>query len=260
MSAGNELRVPGRFRKTATTSKEQPVESALWLVRHMCDHLGLDDLGDTELLDFGCGVKFTEALINHSLPIKKYIGVDVDREMIDFLLANVHDPRFEYFHINAHNDLYNPDGEVLSEDTKLPIDGRAFDVICLFSVFTHLAPHDYSTLLKLLRRYVKPDGRLFYTLFVDELTEGGHGLIDRWTKALRGKVPEELVEYIDQNPQAGKAGTIETFRDLHPSTPLEWAVYSERYARELTEESGWEIVELSPPDVYIQHHFVCTPR
>ncbi len=219
MSAGNELRVPGRFRKTATTSKEQPVESALWLVRHMCDHLGLDDLGDTELLDFGCGVKFTEALINHSLPIKKYIGVDVDREMIDFLLANVHDPRFEYFHIDAHNDLYNPE-----------------------------------------RRYVKPDGRLFYTLFVDELTEGGHGLIDRWTKALGGKVPKELVEYIDQNPQAGKAGTIETFRDLHPSTPLEWAVYSERYARELTEESGWEIVELSPPDVYIQHHFVCTPR
>jgi SAM-dependent methyltransferase len=256
----NELRVPGRFRKTATTSKDQPVESALWLVRHMCDHLGLDDLGDTELLDFGCGVKFTEALINHSLPIKKYVGVDVDREMIDFLRANVRDPRFEYFHIGAHNDLYNPDGEVLSEDTKLPIDGRTFDVISLFSVFTHLAPHDYTTVLKLMRRYVKPEGRLFYTAYVDELTEGGHGLMDKWTNAVRGEVSKEVADYVEKDPQVGKAGTIETFRDLHPSMPLGWAVYSERYARELTEEAGWEIVELSPPDVYIQHHFICAPR
>jgi SAM-dependent methyltransferase len=260
MTTPNELRVPPRLRKTATTSEEESIESALWLVDHMCEHLGLDDLGSTELLDFGCGVKFTQALINHSLPIKKYVGVDVDREMIDFLRETVQDPRFEYFHIDAHNELYNPGGEVLSEDAKLPIDGRAFDVICLFSVFTHLAPHDYATLLKLLRRYVKPDGRLFYTLFVDELTEGGHGLMDRWTNAVRGNIPKEIAEYVESNPHVGRAGTIETFRDLHPGTPLKWAVYSERYARELTQAGGWEVVELSAPEIYIQHHFVCSPR
>jgi len=28
----------------------------------------------------------------------------------------------------------------MSEQTTLPIDGQQFDLICLFSVFTHLAP------------------------------------------------------------------------------------------------------------------------
>jgi SAM-dependent methyltransferase len=239
MMQRNELRVPGRFRKTATTNRERPVESAVWLVRHMCEHLGLEDLGETEILDFGCGVKLTEALINQDLPIKRYVGVDIDREMIDFLRENVHDERFEYFHIDAHNERYNPQGQPLDEDAELPIDGRSFDVISLFSVFTHLAPPDARTMLKLMRRYVRPDGRLFYTLFVDERTAGGHGLMDKWASGERETVP---------------------FRDLDPSRPLKWAVYSERYARELTEEAGWEVIELSPPDLYIQHHFICQPN
>lgn len=201
----------------------------------------------------------TQALINNSMPIKKYVGVDVYREMIDFLRGNVHDPRFEYFHIDAHNELYNPGGEVLTEDSKLPIEGRAFDVICLFSVFTHLAPHDYGTMLELLRRYVKRDGRLFFTLYIDELTEGRHGLMDGWTEGLGRMPPEKIAEYTDSHPEASKVGTTEKFRDLHPSQPLKWALYSERYARELIRETGWKVVSLSPPDVHIQHHFVCAP-
>jgi hypothetical protein len=48
-------------------------------------------------------------------------------------------------------------------------------VICLYSVFTHLSPADYVTMLKILRRYVRPEGRLV-PLFVDELTDDGLGL------------------------------------------------------------------------------------
>ena len=94
----NALHVPLKFRRGARRSnEEESIESAIWLIEHMCDHLGLDDLGKAEVLDFGCGVKFTQALINHSLPIKKYVGVDVNREAIDFLRERVHDPRFEHF-------------------------------------------------------------------------------------------------------------------------------------------------------------------
>jgi hypothetical protein len=59
------------------------------------------------------------------------------------------------------------------------------------------------------------------------------------------------------NPQPSPVGR---FKDLDPSRPLLWAVYSERYARELIEGTGWEVVSLWPPDEYIQHHFVCAPR
>lgn len=47
---------------------------------------------NTELLDVGCGTKFSEALLNDEVPIKKYAGVDVYAEMIDVLRQEVADP------------------------------------------------------------------------------------------------------------------------------------------------------------------------
>src|SRR5438093_13643990 len=87
------LHVPLKFRRGARRSnEEESIESAIWLIEHMCDHLGLDDLGQAEVLDLRCGVKFTQALINHSLPIKKYVGADVNREANDSRPERVHDP------------------------------------------------------------------------------------------------------------------------------------------------------------------------
>jgi len=237
-----ELEVPREFRRGSRNDEEASIASAMWLIEHISSHIGLDDLGETEVLDVGCGVKFTQAFLNHSLPIGRYTGLDVYREMIDFLRESVDDPRFEYFHINAHNEMYNPRGEPL-RDTTLPLGDRTFDLICLLSVFTHLAPEDYRTMLELLRPHVKPDGRLFYTLFIDELTAGGHGLMDGWARRL--------------GPTA--VGSVETFRDLNPEQPLKWALYSRRYAHELIAGTGWEVVSLSPPLPHAQHHFVCAP-
>jgi SAM-dependent methyltransferase len=252
----NELRVPWKLRRGARRGDEDAeISSAVWLIRHMCAHLGLDDLGGSEVLDFGCGVKFTQALINHHLPIRRYVGIDVESEMIAFLQQHVTDARFEYHHLDARNELYNPDGVVLSDTTPLPIDGQTFDVICLFSVFTHLAPHDACTMLKLLRRFTKPDGRLFFTLYIDERTTNGYGLMDGWHHLLSRLPSEELAQYVEEHPEM--AGPIETFRDLDPTRPLTWAVYSESYARELIRSTGWHALNLSPPDEYIQHHFVC---
>jgi len=251
------LHVPSRFRRGARQDEEASIDSAVWLIEHMCRCVGFDDLGDSEVLDVGCGVKFTQAFIGRSLPIRRYVGVDVYEEMIEFLRRTVDDPRFEYHHVNTHNELYNPNGEPLTEATVLPV--GEFDLICLFSVFTHLAPSDYRTMLGLLRRHVKRDGRLFFTLFIDEPTQSGHGRMDRFAKALSGMSPEEIAERIEQSPNAPGAGATETFKDLDPARPLMWAVYSERYARELIEGTGWEVVSLSPPDEYIQHHFVCAP-
>ncbi len=213
-----ELLLRGGFK-----DDEAAVRYGVWGIEHMCQELGLEDLGD--------------------------VGVDVSEAIIEFLQRNVDDPRFEYQRINAHNEMYNPNGEPLSE-LVLPIGQRKFDLICLFSVFTHLAPHDFETMLRLLRAYVKPDGRLFFSVYIDELTEEGHGLMDKVALA------------------AGDShvGNIETFQDLNPEKPLDWAMYSERYARELIEATGWRALRLSPPAtdpssgrIFIQHHFVCAP-
>ena len=248
---------PRRFNRSAVAEDRWERESALWLIDHMCEHIGIRDLGDAEVLDMGCGVKFTKAFLNDDVPIKHYVGVDVYGDMIEYLQANVADPRLEYFHIDVRNELYNPTGEPLTESFRLPLGDRTFDLICLFSVFTHLAPADYRTMLTLLRNHIRPHGRLFFTLYVNELTSGGHGLIDGWSKRLVGK-EDELDAQVRARQQQGLPA-VEPFVDLDPSKPLNWAVYSEDHARELIAGTGWEPLELSPPDVYIQHHFVCAP-
>jgi SAM-dependent methyltransferase len=252
--------VPAEFRRHGCRDEDESMTSALWQIEHMCEHVGREDLAEVELLDFGCGTRFTRALISQSVPIKSYVGFDVYGKMIDFLRKSVRDPRFEYFHINAYNERYNPKGEVLSEGMELPISGRTFDVICLFSVFSHLAPHDYHTMLKLLRRYVKPDGKLFYTLFIDELTEAGNGLMDKWRANVVSRLsPEQIAQAIKKH-ESSEPHAVEPFKDLEPSSPLRWAVYSEQHARELIAGTGWEFLTLSPPIGFVrQHHIVCAP-
>ncbi len=253
-----EIHAPMKFSR-GVAQGDKAMQSALWLLQYLCTQLGLDDLSHIEMLDFGCGVKFTEAFINRGLAIKRYVGVDVDEEMIKWLRDTVDDGRFEYSHLDAHNQRYNPGGQPLSDVMELPIDGRTFDLITLFSVFTHLAPHDYRAMLTLLRRYARHGTRLIYSLYIDELTEGGHGLMDYLGRSISDNqqaLQGVIGDYVD--PGTGSR-RIEPFIDMDPSRPLLWAVYSERRARELIEGTGWTVLRLLPPDEYIQHHFLCAP-
>lgn len=240
---GEKFTVPEKFRHTYP-SKGWTERSAPFSIEYLCRLLGLESLEHVEMLDVGCGTKFTQYFINHDQPIGRYVGVDVYAEMIEALRENVDDPRFEYHHVDLKNARYNPDGRPLTEDTELPIGaGREFDLITLFSVFTHLDPHDYRAMLKVLRRHVKPDGRLFFSLFIDEKTEGGHGFIDK-IAAVEG---DSVV------------GQTDGYRDYDPADVLAYPLYSKEYAYELIEGTGWEVVRLDPPNQYIQHHFTCRP-
>jgi SAM-dependent methyltransferase len=252
----DELVVPSELCRNKIADPVDVVDAAVWLIGHMCEHLGVSDLGDLDVLDFGCGVRFTQAFLNRNVPIKSYVGVDVSSPVIDFLRSNVSDPRFEFFHLDAQNDLYNPTGRPLSEMTVDGVEGRRFDLICLFSVFTHLAPVDYVAMLKLLRRFVRPDGRLFYTLFIDERTTGGHGYIDRVSRIFSSddpRVKEAIVSSV------ATSGEPPDFRDAEPNKPLMVALYSRRHAIELIDGTGWDLLSVSPPDVHLQHHILCAP-
>jgi SAM-dependent methyltransferase len=249
------LEIPPKYNRSGYRNVDRTTESALFLIPYVCDLLGIADLSGHDVLDVGCGTKFTDAFVNRKVPIKSYVGVDVYGEMTSFLNENVTDPRFEYHHIDVRNELYNRDAPPMTEATDLGVGGRRFDVIWLFSVFTHLAPRDYGTMLKMLRRYIRPDGRLIYTLFVDELTDGGYGYTDRLNRGLSerfatGSVGDDHETWVRE---------VKPFVDVDPEHPLRCALYSREHAYELIEGTGWRPLELLPPNEYAQHHFICGP-
>ena len=127
--------------------------------------------------------------------------------------------------------------------TRLPLGDQKFDVICLYSVFTHLAPHDYNTMLQVIRPYIKSTGKLVFSVFVDELSGTGYGLIE--------KIARDSADTWQPGGQA--------FRDAYPGKPLQWALYSREHALELIDGTGWEVQELLMPTAEVQHHFICTP-
>ncbi len=246
------IHVPEAFRRGGKKENEdESVASGFGLLQLMCRKFGIADFSGKDLLDMGCGNKFTQAILGGGLPINRYVGIDIHPGLIEFLQANITDSRFTFYTSNTRNAMYNPEGEPLSDKTRLPLDEASFDYICLFSVFTHLAPHDYVLMLKLLRRYIKPAGKIFFSLIVNELTAGGRGFIDTMAPSIRAALTEQDLKIAFQGPK--------DFVDWVPEKPLLRAVYSRENAMRLVAGTGWEIESLNDPEEYIQHYMICRP-
>jgi len=185
---------------------------------------GIVDLRDIDVLDVGCGVRHVMTIINRGLQIKSYTGVELSKAIVDFLKENVeaHDRRFRFFHWNVRNEMYNPKGGSLLSKDPLAASDR-FDLIWLFSVFTHLDPSDSETMLRLLRRHVRENGRLFFSAFIDEELDG--------------------------------------FEDRVKELPLQKAYYGQGLMESLIAKCGWKIDYFGKrdPDHFIQHHYLCSP-
>lgn len=219
------LEVPAHLnRNAANVSAAGHEHTGQVLIDLATQSVGLDSLVDTEVLDVGCGVRFTQALINRNIPIKSYTGLEVYKPIVDFLREQVqpYDERFRYFCWNARNELYNPGGVDLASQMALPFADK-FDLIWLFSVFTHLDPSDSRALLVLLRQHVRNSGKLFFSAFIDDELDG--------------------------------------FEDRVEDQPLLMAYYGRDFMQSLVHEAGWRVEAFrnQDPAKYIQHYLVCSP-
>lgn len=219
-----KLVVPKEFNRNAPNiAVVGPEKTGATLINLVIEELGLKDLRDVDVLDVGCGVRFTQAIINCDIPIKSYSGIDLHEPLIRYLQQHVTDPRFTYRPWDVHHRMYNVTGQPkLTRESRLPFPGD-FDLIWLFSVFTHMDPEHADSLLAILRRHVRPAGWLFFSAFIDPDLEG--------------------------------------FEDRAPDTPLLHAYYGETLMRRLLGANRWEVLALHPkdPERYIQHYFVCRP-
>jgi len=223
----DHLEVPLSLSSNAQGAKALGMdEGGRRLLDLMRDRCGLETLAGLDVLDVGCGVRFTQAIVNQQIPIGSYSGIDVWKEVIDFLSVDVapFDERFAYAHWDVRNAMYNEGGTVrLSDVEAFPIPGP-FDVISMFSVVTHLDADDTRAMLRLLRRHIRPTGHLFFSAFIGGGIDG----------------------YEDRSPEG--------------NPPLSWAFYDRQFMDDLVVSAGWEIESVHDPiDPIIQTHFVCRP-
>jgi SAM-dependent methyltransferase len=250
------LPFPTALKRSAYLERQEWIDSGKFAVELLCRTMARSDLDGIEILDVGCGTKIVQTLLDNSLPVGRYVGIDVSDAVIDWLNANVRDRRFEFHHFDARNDLYNPRGTPLAQFQQLPVGQNRFDLICLFSVFTHLDPDDYVAMLGLLRRHVKEDGRLLFSLFMTDPPSSV------WTQAFEAALASEdptVVEQVKSALARRMAAEHRGFLDAVPDRPLLKARYERDFALKLIEGTGWEVMSVNPPERYIQHYIVCRP-
>ena len=219
------LEVPAQFQRNSPRVLALGVEhtGALLLERGNA-LLGWPDLSGRDVLDIGCGSRFTQTIINRGLAVGSYTGIDVDGPLIGYLSSHVGDSRFAFHRWDVHNVMYNPGGAPLTSSTRLPIaDGRTFDLTWMYSVVTHTYPHDAASLFRICRRHVKPGGALVFSAFIDN--------------------------------------GIESFDDRVKDQPLLMAFYNEAFLAQIVADAGWRIdVRFNGwSEVVMQDLFVCRP-
>lgn len=219
------LHVPDHLQRNAPRVRECGADhTGEVLIRLATRRCGLESLSAVDVLDVGCGVRFTQTLINRRIPIGSYTGIEVHAPIVDFLKASVeaHDPRFRYVHWDVRNARYNPAGGAMAAEDSLPVPGT-FDVAWMFSVVTHLDPDDAAAMLRLLRGQIRDTGRLMFSALIDD--------------------------------------TVDGFHDAVPESPLLRAVYHPALMREIVARAGWRVLGEHDPDRghFVQATFVCAP-
>jgi len=190
------------------------------LLKRLSQRIGRPDLAGLDLLDIGCGVRFTQTLINRGLNFGSYTGVEVNRGIVDWLKVHVErcDDRFHFLHWNVCNAKYNPQAPPMA-DEALPLPSAAYDLAMGYSLFTHLSPDDATCLLRLTRGLVRPGGYFLFTAFCDR--------------------------------------SIEEFEDRVPDKPLLNAYYNPDFLENLIDEAGWTLRSYEPPATYMMDSFLC---
>jgi len=123
------------------------------------------------VLDVGCGPgRLATGLLAELGDAASYTGVDVFRPAIDWCRRHLESrhPTYRFHHVDLANDRYNPTGAAVGANVRLPVDDGAFDVVNLYSVFSHMYYGDIVAYLRELRRVVAPQGRIFLTAFVED--------------------------------------------------------------------------------------------
>jgi len=220
------LEIPSELhRNSPTVSVDGYEDTGLFLIELATKRLGLESLANCDVLDIGCGVRFAQTIVNRGIRIGSYTGIEVHRPIVDFMRQHLEpvDSRFRFVNWDVHHGMYNSGStRHLEAETRLPVNA-SYDIVWLFSVFTHLDLAGARAMLTLVRRVIRPTGSLLFTAFIDPELDG--------------------------------------VENRNPAHPLGMVFYGRRTMEGLIREADWTLREFDPggPKPFIQPCFICSP-
>jgi SAM-dependent methyltransferase len=158
-----------RFCGQRFRDDEQFLSSARAEADRLASRCGLSV--QSRVLDVGCGPgRLAIGILDRVGEVAAYEGIDVDAVSIAWCrrYLEFRHPAFRFTHIDLKNARYNPGGAEPGDEVRLPVAQEAFDIIYLYSVFSHLDLPDVRRYLKELARLLAPGGTLFLTGFFEQ--------------------------------------------------------------------------------------------
>lgn len=170
------------------------IASARYEAERLIRQFGLN--AGSRVLDVGCGMgRLPLGILSKLGEIRCYRGIDVQADCVAWCNRHIRKehPEFQFIHVNARNERYNPGGADIQGGFRLPLDSGSFDIINMFSVFTHLTEDHIRIYLEEFRRVIAPGGRVFLTAYVEDgvprMAENPSGYL------LRSAGPLHVVRY-----------------------------------------------------------------
>jgi SAM-dependent methyltransferase len=187
------------------------------------------------VLDVGCGAgRVAAPLVDHLGPEGSYEGFDRNVQRIAWCneqIAPLH-PRFRFQSIEAFNSPRQK-GSVAAEDVTFPYPDADFDLVFLFSVFTHMLPEGVERYLAEIGRVLKPGGRTVITWFLlnDESLRALEEQHDRRRNSASNAHDSRL------------SHDMGVYRVSDRSRPEAVVAFQEQFARDAYARGGLEIQE-----------------
>ena len=107
------------------------------------------------ILDLGCGSGRLSSQLYQSMENLDYTGIDIVKKLLEYAKSKA--PNYQF---------------LLSQGLRLPIESDSLDMICAFSLFTHLPHAETFIYLHESLRTLKPGGLLVFSFI--EFAEPGH--------------------------------------------------------------------------------------
>ena len=98
----------------------------------------------TDLIDVGCGAGRLLSQLNHG-DVRSYLGIDISGDLLDYSRQFLHGPDWNLTLVNS---------------CEIPADDESCDMVCMFSVITHLLHQESYRYFQEAARVLRPGGRL----------------------------------------------------------------------------------------------------